>query len=140
MVPRSVMAQQKEVDKKSWYNLSCGCAFNPKTPCMSFANTVQYFKSSAKKFISTRPEYTNGRGDRGEVLKRHVMYFKSCQVHTGWGGRLWKRFCNMFCESSTGSWAELQLPCCPSKHGELRKNMLQNLLINLPPQTVDQLM
>ena len=40
---------------------------------------------------------------------------------TVWGGRLRKRFCNMFSVSSTGSWAELQLPCCPSKQGELPK-------------------
>ena len=53
-----------------------------------------------------------------------------------WGGRLRKRFCNMFSESSTGSWAELQLPCCPSKQGELQENMLQNLFLKLPPQTV----
>ena len=42
----------------------------------------------------------------------------------------------MFSESSTGSWAELQLPCCPSKQVELPKKLLQNLLHNLPPQTV----
>ena len=42
----------------------------------------------------------------------------------------------MFSESSTGSWAELQLPGCPSKQGELPENMLKNLLLNLPPQTV----
>ena len=52
-----------------------------------------------------------------------------------WGGRLRKMFCNMFSESSTGSWAEMQLPCCPSKQEELIENMLQNLLHNLPPQT-----
>ena len=44
----------------------------------------------------------------------------------------------MFSESSTGSWAELQLPCCPSKQGELPENMLQNLFLNLPPQTVSK--
>ena len=55
---------------------------------------------------------------------------------TVWGGRLRKTFCNMFSESSTGSWAELQLPCCPSMQGELPENMLQNLSHNLPPQTV----
>ena len=55
---------------------------------------------------------------------------------TVWGGRLRKRFCNMFSESSTGSWAELQLAGCPSKQGELPENMLQNLLLNLLPQTV----
>ena len=47
-----------------------------------------------------------------------------------------KKFCDMFSESSTGSWAELQLPCCPSKRGELPENMLQNIFLNLPPQTV----
>ena len=41
---------------------------------------------------------------------------------TIWGGRLRKMFCNMFSESFTGSWAELQLPCCPSKQGELPEN------------------
>ena len=46
-------------------------------------------------------------------------------------------FCNMFSESSTGSWAKLQLLCCPSKQGELPKNMSQNLLHNLPPKTVE---
>ena len=55
---------------------------------------------------------------------------------TVWGGRLRKRFCNMFSESSTGSWAELQMPCCPSKKEELPENTLQNLLHNLPPKTV----
>ena len=50
-----------------------------------------------------------------------------------WEGRLWKRFWKMFSDtcSSTGRWAELQLPCCPSK-----QNILQNLSHNLPPQTV----
>ena len=45
-------------------------------------------------------------------------------------------FCNMFSESSTDSWAELQLPCSLSNEGELPKNMFQYLLPNLPPQTV----
>ena len=58
---------------------------------------------------------------------------------TVWGGRLRKRFCNMFSDSSTGSWAELQLPCCPSKQGELPENILQNLFLNRPPQTVDDM-
>ena len=53
------------------------------------------------------------------------------------GGRLSKRFRNLFSESSTGSWSEQQLPCCPSKQGELPESMLQNLLLNLPPQTVE---
>ena len=62
--------------------------------------------------------------------------FNVLEITTVWGGRLRKRFCNMFSESSTGSWAELHLPCRPSKQGELPENMLQNLLLNLPPQTV----
>ena len=45
-------------------------------------------------------------------------------------------FCNMFSESFTGSWAELQLPCCPINQGELPENVLQNLVLNMPPQTV----
>ena len=63
---------------------------------------------------------------------------KRKMLTTVWGGRLRKRFCNMFSESSTGSWAELQLPCSPSKQGELLDNMLQNLSLNLPPQTVEK--
>ena len=55
---------------------------------------------------------------------------------TVWGGRLRKRFCNMFSEISTGSWAELRLSCCPSKQGELPENMSQSLLLNLPPHPV----
>ena len=31
-----------------------------------------------------------------------------CHATTEWGGRLRKRFCNIFSESSSGSWAELQ--------------------------------
>ena len=33
----------------------------------------------------------------------------------------------MFSESSTGCWAVLQLPCCPSKQRELSENILHNL-------------
>ena len=45
----------------------------------------------------------------------------------------------MFSESSTGSWAALQLSCCPSKQGKLSENILQNIQNKLPPQTVVQL-
>ena len=58
------------------------------------------------------------------------------KLYTVLGGRLGKRCCNMFSESSTGSWAELQLPCCLSKQWTLPENMKQNLLLNLPPQIV----
>ena len=59
------------------------------------------------------------------------------KVSTGWGGHLFRRFCNMFSRSS---------PCLLGQHGscsiaqwsvELSENMLQNLLLNLPPQTVE---
>ena len=53
-----------------------------------------------------------------ESLPHRLMTTELRQT-TGWGGRLRKRFCNMFSESSTGNWAELQLPCFPSKQGEL---------------------
>ena len=42
----------------------------------------------------------------------------------------------MLYESSTGRWAVLHLQCCPSKLGKLPKNILQNLFLNLVPQTV----
>ena len=42
----------------------------------------------------------------------------------------------MVSESSPGRWAVPQLPCCPSKQGELSENILQNLRNKLPPQTV----
>ena len=60
-------------------------------------------------------------------LKEFRGKVPSCTV---WGGRLSKRFCNMFSESSTGRWAELQLPCCPRKQGEFPENMLQNLFLH----------
>ena len=42
----------------------------------------------------------------------------------------------MFSASSPSHWAVLQLPCCPSKQRELSEHILQNLFLNLPPQTV----
>ena len=52
-------------------------------------------------------------------------------VQAGWG--------KDFVKCSTGSWAELQLPCCPSKQGELSENILQNHFLNLPPKTSSNL-
>ena len=49
-----------------------------------------------------------------------VRHFCHLQASTTvWDARLWKRFCEMFSESSTGRWAVLQLLCYPSKQGEL---------------------
>ena len=42
----------------------------------------------------------------------------------------------MFSESSPGCWAVLQLHCCPSKQGELKENLLQNLWNKWPPHMV----
>ena len=70
----------------------------------------------------SRPTFLNllnchpGRG-----ITQPILDLSAEDCTTVWGGRLRKRFCNMFSESSTGSWAELQLPCCPSKQGELPK-------------------
>ena len=44
---------------------------------------------------------------------------------------MWKRFCNMFSEKSTGSWAELQLTCCPSEQGEPSSTCRPRLYLNV---------
>ena len=55
---------------------------------------------------------------------------------TGWGGHLFRRFCKQISGSSPGRYAVLQLPCGPSKQGELSENLLQNLRNNWPPHPV----
>ena len=45
------------------------------------------------------------------------LLIQRVQSLTIWVGNSFRRFCNMFSESSTGCWAVLQLPCCPSKPG-----------------------
>ena len=68
-------------------------------------------------------------------IKLSILDFKVL-TYSVWGGRLCKRFCNMFSGSSPcllgqhGSCSSAQLPV------ELSENMLQNLFHNLPPQTV----
>ena len=49
---------------------------------------------------------------------------------------MFRRFCKLFSESSTGRWAIMQLPCCPSKEGELSERILQNLRNKWPPHPV----
>ena len=49
---------------------------------------------------------------------------------------MFRRFCKLFSESSTGRWAIVQLPCCPSKQGELSENILANLQNKWPPHPV----
>ena len=48
----------------------------------------------------------------------------------------------MFSESSTGHWALVQLPCCPSKRGELPENILQKTSCRLyiPAHTTNNLL
>ena len=53
-----------------------------------------------------------------------------------WGGKLFRRFCNNFSESSLGRSAVLQLSCCPRKQGELSENILQTIRNKLPPKTI----
>ena len=59
-------------------------------------------------------------------------------IYSWWGGHLFQRFCSLFSESSPGRWAILQLPCCPSKQGELLENILQNLWGKWPPHPVQR--
>ena len=49
---------------------------------------------------------------------------------------MFRRFCKLFFESSTGRCAILQLPCCPTKQGELLENILQNLRKKWPARSV----
>ena len=84
-----------------------------------------------------------GRG-QGHLVQQHAVDVGLPHLQGGaylikiysLGRQVEENVCNIFSESSTGSWAELQLPCCPSKQEELSENMLQNLFHNLPPQTV----
>ena len=77
--------------------------------------------------------------------KRSIFYDTGClsfktayfiQKCTGWGVHLFRRFCKLFSENSSGSWAVLELPCSPSKQGELLENILQNLRNKWPPNPV----
>ena len=77
------------------------------------------------------------RADLSLLLSIHIhLSCVTCVCFTVWGGRLCTRFCNMFSGSS---------PCFLGQHGrcssaqlpvELAETMLQNLFLNLPPQTV----
>ena len=52
---------------------------------------------------------------------------------------MFRSFCKLFSESSQAvgqCWAVLQLPCCPSKQGELSKNILRNLQNKWPSHPV----
>ena len=70
------------------------------------------------------------------ILQPGRFVFKSAQITKSVASNTTSEVfaCNIFSESSTGRWAELLLPCCPSKQGELPENMLQNLFLNLPPR------
>ena len=65
------------------------------------------------------PKTITGRSKVAEYWSLNNILMLS----TVWDGRLWKRFCKIFSESSTGRWAVLQLQCCPSKQGEISENI-----------------
>jgi len=72
-----------------------------------------------------------------QVVRYLLLTSKQTFHHsTGWGGHLFQSLCKLFSESSPGPWAALQLPCCPSKQGELLENILQNLWNKWPPHPV----
>ena len=76
------------------------------------------------------------RSNSSEVgLYKGVDSLQSLHI-TGWGGHLFRRFCKLFSESSPHCWAVLQLPRCPSKQGELIKNIFHNLGNKWPPHPV----
>ena len=65
------------------------------------------------------------------ILGKEAAFLLLCLYSLG--GRLWKRICKMFIESSAVCWAVLQLPC---RLEELPENILLNLFHNQPTQTV----
>ena len=68
-----------------------------------------------------------------------IAPWRSSRIKSGaetWN--LFRRFCKMFSESSTGRWAVLQLPCCQSKQWKLSENILQNHRSKLQLQTVQE--
>ena len=75
--------------------------------------------------VSRRDVLLQGRRQWQEREKR--VHTSLADSSTGWGDHLFRRFCKPFSGSSPGCWAVLQLPCCPSKQGELLENILQNL-------------
>ena len=71
---------------------------------------------------------------------RVAKWLTKPECNYNWDGKLQSgarvRLCKMFSESSTGHWAVLRLPCCPSKQGNLSENILQNIFHNPTPKTV----
>ena len=61
------------------------------------------------------------------VFRNNLLSFYWFTLEVEHRYRSWEMFCKMFSESSPGRWAVLQLPCCPSKEGELSENIIQNL-------------
>ena len=80
-------------------------------------------------------ESNQGIGSIGKGFGLYPLALPRPFLYTGLFIMSWERFCKMFSESSLGRWAVPQLPCCPSKQGELSENILQNLshdLMNSP--------
>ena len=54
-----------------------------------------------------------------KIVQENTSATQHMKETVAWGGDLFRRFCKLFSESSTGRWAVLQVPCWPSKQGEL---------------------
>ena len=84
----------------------------------------------------TLPGRTGGRFSKRGHFICTTLYIKTRMHDTVWGIRLWKRFCKMFSESSTGRWAALQLPCCPSKQGNFQRTFYNTFFTTWRPTVV----
>ena len=96
-------------------------------------------------------EHDDGQAANYDALKTaFVLNLKPCTTSTTeklnllpkkryspGGSNLWERFCKTFSQNSTGRWALLQLPCCPSSSKQVRgtftKTFYKNLGDKLPP-------
>ena len=125
---------------------------SPAPPRMNHAPAPQRMMHRMKH-VMTAPARTSKPMPKHRPTQGWLRY-------TGCGGHFFRRFCKRFPESSPGywdvqsgesccgkgfvkffvksvyCWAVLQLPCCPSKKGELLENILQNLQNKWPPHPV----
>ena len=95
---------------------------------------VEDLEEEERDELADLPDRVDGGGAAG-LLNPKLTTIDIRQVGTVWGGRLRKRFWNKFSGISpflalAGSCSSAQLPV------ELSEIMLQNLFLNLPPQTV----
>ena len=106
---------------------------SPSTGCVGSAARECWMKQTSIVICQLSQFYTSLVQSMGSCVKMQQFHQTN---HTGWGGHLFRMFCKLFSESSTGRWVILQLPCCPSKKGELLEHILQNLPKKWPPHLV----